>query len=106
MQELTEKSFSSAEMGDALILFETLWCPHCHAMRPVLKEIEAAYPSLGVYRVNAEKSPTVARRFSVRTVPTLLLLKDGQEEGRVFGFLRDVEGFLTEAGIQKSKAPV
>ena len=106
MKELTEVDFSLAEKGWALVLFETLWCPHCHAMRPVLKEIEADYPSLGVYRVNAENAPTLAHRFSVSTVPTLLLLKDKEEKARAFGFLRDVDGFLAEAGIQKSKAPV
>ena len=106
MQECNETNFADTQKGVSLLLFEALWCPHCHAMHPVLTEAERDYPALRCYRVNIENNPTLSARFSIRSVPTLILFRDGRELGRAFGFLRTLEQFLTEAGVERSKAHV
>ncbi len=106
MQECTEKTFSDTQKGACLVLFEAVWCPHCHAMHPVLADAEKDYAPLTVYRVNVENEPALAARFSVRSVPTLVLLQDGRELARAFGFLRNLTQLLSEAGIEKSHSHV
>ena len=105
MKELSQNTFKDTSKGTALILFEALWCPHCHAMHPILEEAEKEYP-IAVYRVNVENEEALSARFSVRSVPTLVLLEGGREIARAFGFMRNLSQLLSEAGIQKSRLHV
>src|SRR5262245_27189001 len=69
-----------------LIDFWAPWCVPCRAMSPVL---EAAARKLAgavkVYKVNVDDYPSVATRFNVLGIPTMILFKDGQETNRLVG---------------------
>jgi thioredoxin 2 len=62
------------------------WCGPCRAMAPMFeraaKELE---PKVRLLKLNADKAPAVSSRFSIKGIPTLLLMRDGKEISRQSG---------------------
>ena len=68
-------------LGDkpALIDFYASWCGPCKALAPVLEELAAEYgDSIYIYKVNTEEEQELAAAFGIRSIPTLMLFKDGK----------------------------
>ena len=64
------------------------WCAPCKAMAPVLAEVAEEYRErLRVVKVNVEQEPQIARRWGVRSQPTLMLFKHGSVEAQKVGAL-------------------
>jgi thioredoxin 1 len=75
-----------------LVDFWAEWCGPCKAIAPILEEVAAErHDSLRVVKINVDESPELARRFNVRSIPTLMLFRDGQPQTQRVGALRRVE---------------
>ncbi len=62
------------------------WCGPCQMLAPVLEELaEEMAGRVRVAKLNVDENPRTASRFSVRGIPTLLVLKAGQEVDRIVG---------------------
>ena len=62
------------------------WCQPCRLMAPVLDELAAELAGrVRIAKLNVDENPVTASRFSVRSIPTLLALKDGREVDRIVG---------------------
>ena len=62
------------------------WCAPCKAMAPVLDEVAEEYrDQLRVVKVNVEQEPQIARQYSVRSQPTLMLFKNSLVEAQKVG---------------------
>lgn len=71
-----------------LIDFMAEWCGPCQGMAPHLEDFAASSAqNLAVAKVDVDAYPEVAARFMVRSVPTLMLLRDGQVLGLHVGAL-------------------
>ena len=57
-------------------------CSVCHGLLPQVQELMMNYPDIQLAHINAEEVPEVAGRFSIFTVPVLLLFVDGKESIR------------------------
>jgi thioredoxin 2 len=88
--EADDGSFGAASEGTVPVLVD-LWAPWCGPCRTVAPAVEdAAHRFAGrlkVLKVNVDEAPTVARRFGVQGVPTLLVLNGGREVARQVGAL-------------------
>lgn len=62
------------------------WCGPCHALAPTIDAIARAHAGrLVVGKLDVDANPETASRFGVRSIPTLLLFKDGQLVDRLVG---------------------
>jgi thioredoxin len=80
-------SFDTLLSHSNLLLLD-FWAPSCApclAMFPVLEKVAADYPELTLLKVNVEEQPEPTERFAVRTLPTLVLLQQGEDIGRLTG---------------------
>jgi len=85
--KLTEKNFQHQTKNKLILVdFWASWCAPCRMMAPVLNEVadELAGNSY-VGKVNIEEYQSLAQKFQVRNIPTLVLLKNGMEINRFVG---------------------
>jgi len=69
-----------------LVDFWAPWCGPCKMMAPVLdRTAQQRAATLQVGKVNTDEQPELAGRFNIRSIPTLILFRDGQELARQSG---------------------
>jgi thioredoxin 2 len=62
------------------------WCPPCRMIAPVIDQLaEELAGRVRVAKLNIDDNPMTAARFNVRSIPTLLLLRNGREIDRFVG---------------------
>lgn len=72
--------------GVTAVDFTAAWCGPCKAMEPILDGLATEYRGrVRVVAVDVDDEPAIAQRFDVRSMPTLVVIRDGREVGRVVG---------------------
>jgi thioredoxin 1 len=84
---LTNDTFaSSVQSGVSLVDFWAEWCGPCRMMTPILDELAGDVEGrANVYKVNVDDAQDIAVKYSVQSIPTLLVIKDGEEVKRFVG---------------------
>jgi thioredoxin 1 len=97
---VSEKNFEAEVIQSTvpvLVDFWAAWCGPCRSVAPALEEIATEHNGrLKVVKVDVDENPEVSMRYDVRSIPTLILFKNGQVEGQKVGALRktDLAAFL------------
>jgi thioredoxin 1 len=85
---LTDADFDSTVKSHPLMLvdFWAEWCGPCRLIAPVLDELAGEYAGrLVVGKVNVDQNGQTAVRFGIRSIPTLLVLKNGARVDQIVG---------------------
>lgn len=70
-----------------VIKFFSKSCPPCKKLSPITKEIAAEYPEVEWLGVDIEKERELAQQFGVRSVPTMVFVKNNEEVDRLVGLV-------------------
>jgi thioredoxin 2 len=88
-QPVTDASFAQdVERSPVPVLVDAWapWCGPCHMIAPVIDQLAGEWAGrVRVVKLNVDDNPATAARFGLRSIPTLLVMKDGREVDRLVG---------------------
>lgn len=78
---ITKQNFEDEILNSTktvLLDFWAKWCGPCRMVSPVLDEISQETPSVKICKVNIDEEPELTTQFDVMSIPTLVVMKEGQ----------------------------
>jgi len=87
--EVTDASFDDDVLKSdipVLVDFWAVWCAPCRMIAPIVEELAAEKEgTLKVAKVDVDNNPEIAMKFGIRSIPTLLIFKNGQVVDQMIG---------------------
>ena len=87
--ELTADNFEQEALLSSrpvLVDFWAAWCGPCRMISPIVEEIGEEFAgTIKVGKVNVDEVPSLAKKYEVMGIPTLILIKDGEVAGKLVG---------------------
>ena len=68
-----------------LLDFWASWCGPCRMVAPLVEEVAAEHSEFKVGKINVDEEPELAAQFQIMSIPTLVVIKNGQVVQRVTG---------------------
>lgn len=88
---VTEENFQQEVIDSqqpVLADFWAPWCGHCTNLSPILDELAADMgDQIKVVKINVDENRTLAQRYSVMSLPTMILIKNGEKVEKLMGFM-------------------
>jgi thioredoxin 1 len=92
---LTEQNFDEALMANQGVMMVDSWaewCGPCRAVAPVLEELaRESGGAVTLAKVNVDENPGLAARYGIRSIPTILFVKQGKVADQVIGAVPKVQ---------------
>jgi len=87
--ELTDANFQEKALdgkGVTLVDFWAEWCGPCRMVAPIIEELAEEYDGKALIgKVDVDSNPDVAMKYNIRSIPTILILKDGEVVDKQIG---------------------
>ncbi len=86
--ETIEEFDSTISKGKTLVDFYAIWCGPCNMLTPILEEMDEQgdFKDIKVVKVNVDDLMEIAERYSVYSIPTLILFEDGKVVKKTLGY--------------------
>ena len=90
MKQINGKNFAQeTASGRVLVDFFATWCGPCRMQAVVLEEVAVEHPEISIVKVDVDENPALARKFGIMSIPTLVLLEDGELAKKHVGLLQN-----------------
>ena len=75
--------------GVAVADFSATWCGPCKMLGPVLEQVAAKVDDVQIVKINVDEESSVAEKYNIMSIPTLLLFKSGECVAKSVGFISE-----------------
>ena len=85
---LSDNDFTSTIRANHLVVVDcwAAWCYPCRMITPIVEELANEYSSAALFaKLNVDDNPATAMKYSIQSIPTILIIKDGVEVERIVG---------------------
>ena len=99
LYHLTKEDFDkTVGEGTVLVDFWASWCGPCKMLSPIISEIADEHPEWKVCKVNVDEEGALAVQYGIASIPTVLLVKNGEVVAKSIGYAPKEE-LLQELGL-------
>lgn len=89
---VTDNNFKEEVLNSTipvLVDFWAVWCGPCRALAPIVHEIAEEYNDrVKVAKLDVDQNPETASNFGIRSIPTILIFKDGRVVHQIVGLVK------------------
>jgi thioredoxin 1 len=111
--DITEANFKSVAEKDGIVLIDwwAPWCGPCRMFGPTYEKVAGRHPDITFGKVNTEEEQSLAGAFDIRSIPTLMILRDkvllfSQAGALPEAALEDVIRQVRELDMEKVRAEI
>lgn len=100
LKKITKENYAEVENGVAVLDFWAEWCGPCKMLAPVFESVALKLgDKVAFCKVNVDEANDIAGAFGISAIPTVIVLKDGEEIARNVGYMNEekLESFVIEA---------
>lgn len=90
MIKITNENFEDEILKSdktVLIDFYADWCAPCKMLSPIIEQVDEENNDIKVVKINVDELQDIAIKYEVMSIPTLVVIKNGQEVNRSIGFV-------------------
>lgn len=77
--------------GKVVVDFYADWCNPCKMLAPILDELSTEVTDAKIVKVNVDDNQELAQKFKVRSIPTLIVFKDGEVKEQIIGLVEKTQ---------------
>ena len=71
--------------GLSVLKFSADWCAPCKRLQTIVDKMEKEFPDITIYNVDIDNDFEVAKKYSIKSVPSLLFFENGKEQNKIEG---------------------
>ena len=86
---VTKDNYAAVTTENSLVLldFWAVWCGPCKMIAPILEEVAAEREDVVIGKVDVDSEMELAMQFGVSSIPTLVVIRNGQPAGKAVGYM-------------------
>lgn len=84
--ELVDQDFEEKLGNNSFVIdFYADWCAPCQAVKPMFEKASQEFGNVNFFKVNVDKNQRIVSEFGVRSLPTIVFVRNGEEVERITG---------------------